>query len=57
MLDAKTTDGKTALALATIKGALQIVSYLCKTGANTEVVDHTLSSTACHWAGTFQDSL
>lgn len=51
LLDARTLDGKTALALATIGGALQIVAHLGRCGAAPDKADRVTGSTPTHWAG------
>lgn len=51
LLDARTLDGKTALALATISGSVQIVSHLGACGATTGKADAVTRSTPVHWAG------
>lgn len=50
-LNAQTTDGKTALMLAVVKGWRDIVFFLCSTGADVDLPDKTLRSTPLHWAG------
>lgn len=51
-LNAVTSDGKTALAYATISGAVQIVNFLCRSpGVNVNLADHVDESTPVHWAG------
>eukprot|EP00892_Ulva_mutabilis_P010586 jgi/Ulvmu1/78/UM001_0081.1 len=55
LLDARTHDGKTALALATIRGALQIVSHLGRCGAAPDRADRVTRSTPTHWAERMND--
>lgn len=54
-LNARTTDGKTPLALATISGSLQTVALLCKAGADVNACDSTDASTPLHWAERLND--
>lgn len=51
LLDARTLDGKTALAIATIRGSLQIVSHLGACGAAADTPDAVTGSAPVHWAG------
>jgi hypothetical protein len=50
-LNARTTDGKAALSIATISGCKQVVALLCCEGADVDAADRTLESTPLHWAG------
>lgn len=52
LFNAVSSDGKTALAFATISGALQIVNLLCRsTGVDINQPDRVDESTPVHWAG------
>lgn len=57
LLDARTSDGKTALALATIRGDRQAVGHLCLRGADVDAADATAFSTPLHWAGAIAAAL
>ena len=54
-LNARTTDGKTALALAVVKGWRDIAAFLCASGADVDSADRTLRETPLHWAERFGD--
>lgn len=55
LLDARTLDGKTALAIATIRGSLQIVSHLGACGAAADTPDAVTGSAPVHWAERMND--
>lgn len=52
LLDARTLDGKTPLAIATMRGSVQLVSHLGACGATADQRDAVTHSTPVHWAGT-----
>ena len=54
-LDAPTTDGKTALAVATISGCRQSVALLCRAGADPDAMDRPASAAPLHWAEWLND--
>lgn len=50
-IDAPTSDGKTALMIATMRGWHDIANLLCSVGASMDIQDRTEHSTSLHWAG------
>ena len=51
-LNMRATDGKSALAIATITGCHQVVALLARhEGADVDAADMTAASTPMHWAG------